>query len=264
MKHDNRKKISVVINTYNAEKYLQEVINSIKIFDEIVICDMESTDNTVSIALKNGCKVVFFPKNNLSICEPARNFAIQSASNNWVLIVDADEIVTPELKDYLYRRLENGDCPEGLFIPRQNMFLGKIIKSSKDYQLRFVKRDNVDWPSTIHSRPKIYGSTEYIKNTNICLYHLYDASIEQRVEKINHYTNYEIEKRKSKRLGVGTLLFRPFCFFLRCLFIQGCIREGKRGLVKAHMSALYEIIMISKITEKQLREETNYHLGKYD
>ncbi len=250
-------KISVVINTYNAEKDLHRVLESVKDFDEVVVCDMESTDKTVAIASEMGCKVVTFPKGTLSICEPARNFAIQSASNEWVLVVDADEIVTAELRDYLYQRVEGGDCPDGLFVPRHNMFLGKIIRSSNDYQLRMLRRDKVDWPPVIHRRPQVDGNVEYIrtKNKNVCLYHLYDANIQKRVEKINQYTNYEISKRMTKRYGVCTILFRPLWFFLRCLFMQGSVMEGKRGIIKAHMAALYEIIMISKIAENNIREK---------
>lgn len=92
---DTNNSISVVINTYNAERDLREVLESVKEFDEIVICDMESTDNTLDIAKEYGCKVVTFPKENHRIVEPARNFAIQSASSKWVLVVDADEIIPP-------------------------------------------------------------------------------------------------------------------------------------------------------------------------
>lgn len=257
MANSTNTKISVVINTYNAEKDLKKVLVSVKDFDEVVVCDMQSTDRTVAIAQEMGCKVVTYPKGTLSICEPARNFAIQSASNEWILVVDADEIVPTELREYLYKRVGRDDCPEGLFVPRRNMFLGKIIRSSNDYQLRLLKRDKVDWPPVIHRRPHVAGKVEYIrtKRKNVCLYHLYDANIQQRVEKINQYTNYEISKRLMKHYGICTILFRPMWFFLRCLLIQGSIMEGKRGIIKAHMVALYEIIMISKIIENKLREK---------
>ena len=82
-------RISVVINTYNARQHLAKVLESVKDFDEVVVCDMESTDDTVAIAEQYGCKVVTFPKGNHTCCEPARTFAIQSASNPWVFVVDA-------------------------------------------------------------------------------------------------------------------------------------------------------------------------------
>ena len=65
MSHTNlEKKISVVINTYNAEKHLAQVVDSVKHFDEIIVCDMESTDDTITIAKSMGCKVITFPKGN--------------------------------------------------------------------------------------------------------------------------------------------------------------------------------------------------------
>lgn len=87
--------ISVVINTYNAEEHLKAVLEAVKDFDEIVICDMESTDQTLDIARSYNCKIITFPKGNLRIVEPARQFAIDKASSPWVLVVDADEVVTP-------------------------------------------------------------------------------------------------------------------------------------------------------------------------
>lgn len=77
---NGEQKISVVINTYNAEQHLSKVLEAVKDFDEIVVCDMESTDNTVKIAKDFGCRIVIFPKANHKSAEPARTFAIQSAS----------------------------------------------------------------------------------------------------------------------------------------------------------------------------------------
>ena len=93
-------KISVVINTYNAEKYLERVLEAVKGFDEILICDMYSTDNTIPIAQKYNCTIIYHE--NTGYVEPARNYAIQSAKYPWVLVIDADEIVPPALKDFLY------------------------------------------------------------------------------------------------------------------------------------------------------------------
>ena len=75
---NDENKISVVINTYNAEQHLTKCLEAVKEFDEVVVCDMESTDHTVAIAREYGCKVLTFPKANHKSAEPARTFAIQS------------------------------------------------------------------------------------------------------------------------------------------------------------------------------------------
>lgn len=179
------KKISAVMNTYNAEEHLQKVLYSLKGFDEIVVCDMESTDSTVDIAKSNGCKVVTFPKGNTNICEPARDFAIHSATNDWVFVVDADEIVPEALKNYLYDRINESNFTSALAVPRLNSFLGRPATASPDYQLRFFLKDRTKWPATIHSRPTVDGKIENIPASDKSLYmiHLDDLSIKSRVEK---------------------------------------------------------------------------------
>lgn len=117
-------KISVVIQTYNSEQFLERVLNSVKEFDEIVVCDMYSTDRTIEIARKFDCKIVYHKKTDF--CEPARNFAIHSATYDWVLVVDSDEIVPADLKDYLYTLLREQRAIGGVWIPRKKLFDGKI------------------------------------------------------------------------------------------------------------------------------------------
>ena len=95
--------ISVVINTYNADLHLDKVLSAVQDFDEILLCDMNSTDKTIQIAQKHNCRIIYHE--HTGIVEPARNKTIQAASQEWVLIIDADEIVTPQLKEYLYQQI---------------------------------------------------------------------------------------------------------------------------------------------------------------
>ena len=142
------KKISVVLNTYNAELHLERVLNSVAGFDEVVVCDMESMDSTMEIARRCGCRVVTFPKGEHKICEPARDFAIHSASNDWVLVVDADELVPDTLRDYLYDRISSGAFDGALAVPRINLFMGEEFEERSDYQIRFFRKDRTTWPAT--------------------------------------------------------------------------------------------------------------------
>ena len=162
MKNEN--KISVVINTYNAEQHLRKCLEAVKDFDEVVVCDMESTDHTVEIAQSYGCKIVTFPKADHKSAEPARTFAIQSASNHWVLVVDADEIVTPELREVLYHLVQQPDVAAGYYIPRQNMFMSMFVRDFHyDFQLRFFIREGTEWPPYVHTFPKVQGRIEKLK-----------------------------------------------------------------------------------------------------
>lgn len=115
--------ISVIINTHNDSAHLDRVLESVKDFDEIVVCDMESTDETVAIAKARGCRVLTFPKGNHTCYEPACNFAIHQARSEWVLVVDADEIVPSALRRYLYHYVNGHNPASGLYIPRRNYIM---------------------------------------------------------------------------------------------------------------------------------------------
>ena len=246
-------RISVVINTYNARQHLAKVLESVKDFDEVVVCDMESTDDTVAIAEQYGCKVVTFPKGNHTCCEPARTFAIKSASNPWVLVVDADEIVTPELREALYGVEKEGMSPvAGYYIPRQNMFMGMFVRDFHyDYQLRFLVREGTEWPPTIHSLPKVPGRVEKLKAPKEArLLHLMDETMHEYVAKMNVYTDNETEK---KQYGVAALFWRPLWRFFKSYVMDGSFRMGIRGLIRSGMHAVYQFILVAKIIEKRYR-----------
>jgi glycosyltransferase involved in cell wall biosynthesis len=253
---DKDEKISVVINTYNAELHLRRVLESVKDFDEIVVCDMESTDHTIEIAKEYGCKIVTFPKKQYNIVEPARNFAIQSASLNWILVVDADELITPELHDTLYAEIAKPDCPKGFFIPRKNLFMGMFIRDfHPEYILRFFIREGTEWPPYIHSLPNIQGRIEKLKaGKEACMLHLMDETMHEYMEKMNLYTDNEVEKKRDRGYGLGALLWRPLWRFFKKYFMDGSYRMGTRGLIRAGMAAVYQFILVSKIIEKRYRD----------
>ena len=244
--------ISVVINTYNAQQHLTKVLESVKDFDEVVVCDMESTDDTVKIAEGYGCRVVTFPKNGHTCCEPARTFAIQAARNPWVLVVDADEIVTPELREALYQEIKREDAASGYYIPRQNMFMGMFVRDFHyDYQLRFLVRDGTEWPPTIHSLPKVSGRVEKMQAPKKArLLHLMDETMHEYVAKMNVYTDNETEK---KQYGIAALFWRPLWRFFKSYVMDGSFRMGIRGLIRSGMHAMYQFILVAKIIEKRYR-----------
>src|SRR5574344_2685380 len=155
--------ISVVINTYNAEAHLARVLESVKDFDEILICDMESTDSTLDIASQYGCRIISFPKGDITIVEPARQFAIDAATYPWILVVDADELVTPSLRDFLYKTIDRNDAPAGVSIPRKNYFMGRFMHCHyPDYLLRFFRKEGTTWPPYVHTFPIIKGRLDKI------------------------------------------------------------------------------------------------------
>ena len=248
-------KISVVINTYNAEEHLRECLEAVRGFDEVVVCDMESTDHTVAIARERGCRVVTFPRDEHRIVEPAREFAIHQAANDWVLVVDADEIVTERLHDRLYDIVGSDACADGYFISRHNKFMGAYTKSrGHDYILRFFRQRQTTWPPTIHSVPVVRGRVERMP-ADCELRHLADETMSQWVAKMNGYTDYELAKKAGKNYGIAALTWRPFWRFFKNYVLMGGFRNGRRGLLQSVQWAIYQQVLVSKIIEKRMRNE---------
>jgi len=245
--------ISVVINTFNAAKYLRAVLDSVKTFDEIVVCDMESTDNTCDIAREYGCKIVVFPKGDATICEVARDFAIHSASNDWVFVVDADEVIPVELREYLYdfEGRQTNVC--GLLVPRQNYLFGHpLLSSYPDYQLRFFRQTKTKWPAVIHCRPIVDGIVRYIpkKDHRLAMIHLSD-SVSATINRMNKYTDNEVSRRKGTKVTLLSIMFKPLFRFLTVYIKEGGFRYGIVGYIQAQQQCFYKFTTLCKLYEDQ-------------
>ena len=248
-----QQRISVVINTYNAQKYLAKVLKTAQQFDEIVVCDMESTDETVNIARQFGCKVVTFPKGDCKSAEPARTFAIQSASSDWVLVADADELIPVALRDFLYKFIANPGDIRGIYIPRKNYTMGRFMHSSyPDYQLRFFVREGTVWPPYVHTFPTVHGALMHIdqKREDLAFDHL-DDSTWATVQRLNNYTENEVEKRLNTRITLAKMMFSPLNRFFKLYILKGGFRYGIPGYVQAMRSAFYKFTVLCKIYERQ-------------
>lgn len=245
-------KISVVINTLNAEKHLREVLESVKEFDEIIICDMYSEDNTAKITEEYNAKIILHERTGF--VEPARNFAISQAKNEWVLLLDADETVNSDLKNYLIENASKNSDIACFAIPRKNYFLGKLMRSAyPDYVYRFFKKDKVFWPEFIHSAPKIDGKIFKIdsRKKNLAMEHLADDSVSMIEAKNNIYSTAEIPKRKHKKVGFFKLLFSPFSWFFKYYFLKQGFLDGKEGFIFAVLKAQYKFLTLAKLIEFQ-------------
>ncbi len=149
-----KQKISVVINTLNEEQNLPYALRSVRDWvDEIVVVDMYSDDQTVEVAKKYGAKV--FQHERILAFDAARKFAVEQATNEWVLILDADEVVPTELSKLLFD-IANTDRADAVTIPRLNYLLGDVIMHTgwgpeEDRHLRFFKRDSIVHSPRIHA-----------------------------------------------------------------------------------------------------------------
>lgn len=252
-------KISVVINTYNAEKFLVRVLESVKDFDEIVVCDMESTDSTIEISKRYGAKIVVFPRGKYNIVEHARQTAIDAATYDWVLVLDADEVVPATLFSHLYKLInkEGGADADAYYIPLRNYFLGRFMRCHyPNHILRFFRRDKAYWPPIIHAKPEIKGKVARIPaKKELSMEHLANDSVQIILEKTNRYTDNELPKKGIHKYGLLSLLYRPFWRFFKLYIMKGAILDGKAGFMKALLEGNYQFALIMKMVEAQILEK---------
>ncbi|EKE04789.1 MAG: Glycosyl transferase, family 2 [uncultured bacterium] len=251
--------ISVVIHTYNADKYLEECLQSVSSVEEIIICDMHSTDRTIEIAQKYGCKIIYHE--NLGFADPARNFALSHATQDWVLVVDADEIITKELLDYLREVTQKPDCPDCYQIPRKNYVFGKFMRSLyPNCILRFFRRGNVSFSKHVHCTPdEIKGKEIKIdpKREELAMIHYNYDTVASFMSRTNTYTSLEIEKmvKRGFKFSLKFLIFRPLGEFIKRYFLKSGYKDGLHGFIVAYLLAMYETIAIIKLWEYEKNQK---------
>jgi (heptosyl)LPS beta-1,4-glucosyltransferase len=248
-------KISVVVNTWNEEKNMGRCLESVKEFaEEIVVCDMESTDKTVEIAKKLGAKV--YSHKLTYYVEPARNFAVSKATGSWILVLDADE----ELSGSLTRKLKEvakEDKVDYVEIPRKNIIFGKWIQHSRwwpDYNIRFFKKGKVRWSDKIHVPPEAYGLGKKLEaNEENALIHYHYETISQYIERLNRYSTIQAENLSAGgyKFIWSDLIKKPVDEFLSRFFAGQGYKDGLHGLVLAILQAFSEFVLYLKVWEKE-------------
>ena len=248
-----RPQISAVVHTYNAARHLSRCLDALKQFDEIMVVDMESTDNTVEIAQNAGARVIIKERGEHRIPEAYRDFAIHEAKYDWVMVVDADEIVPPALVDYVYAEIERDPAPRAYEFPRKNYFMGRWMHDSyPDYILRFFNRKGAHWPYAVHSRPTHQGPLVRVPaaRTDLAFIHLANESVEDSIAKMNIYTNNEKERRR-KRYHPLRLLCDPGFRFFKSYVLKGGFRDGWPGFIRAVHNSIYRFYILAKLQEER-------------
>ncbi|WP_276957943.1 glycosyltransferase family 2 protein [Allomeiothermus silvanus] len=250
-------KISVLINTLNEEKNLPYALRSVKPWaGEIVVVDMYSEDRTVEIARDYGAKVFFYDR--MGFVEPARAYAIEQATGDWMLILDADELVPPPLAHRL-RSIALEDKADVVLIPRLNYLLGAPLVASgwganQDKHARFFKRGMLETSSRIHAflTPKPQArALELAYRPGEAVIHFNYVDVEQFIEKLNRYTNIEAKQalERSKAASPAGVILKVILEFLNRYLRRGGYKDGWRGFYLAGLMAMYRWATFAKLAE---------------
>lgn len=239
-------KISVTIITFNEEDNIEDCLKSVQWAEEIILVDSGSSDATVEISKKYTDKIYF---NKWQGFANQKSFALEKALNEWVLSIDADERITPELKDEIL----NSDLSsaEGYYILRKNYFLDKVIKYcgwGSDFQLRLFRKSKTKLTERlVHEGFIVEGKTSKLKNQMI---HLTHTDLKKTFSKINDYSTLEaVEKHKRKNINGFTMILYPFIAFIQHYIFRKGFLDGVHGLMVSINHAMTKLQVYMKIWE---------------
>ncbi len=244
--------ISAVIITQNEERNIGRCLTSLhKVADEIIVVDSGSTDNTESICKKYGVRFVHHPWEGYS---GQKNYANSLATQPWILSIDADEELSPEMCDTLIRLKQEGLQENAVYsMNRQTNFCGSWINHCgwyPDYKIRLWPSGSATWVGDIHEEVQFKGEPQIIHLKGALLHYSY-YEIDDLARRQPRY--YQLGAKTAfdagKRTGFAAVVFKPLWTFVRDYLLRGGFRDGKAGYILCRMNAHYTFMKYVTLLE---------------
>jgi glycosyltransferase involved in cell wall biosynthesis len=252
--------ISVAIATYNEENTIKTCLDSVAHWcTEIIMVDGESTDRTVAIAKKFGVKVYSAP--NQPMFHKNKQMAIDRCTGDWILQLDADEVVPKELAEEIKKTLRKKTDINGYYFPRKNLFLGRYLTKGgqyPDYNLRLYKKGKGKLPcKSVHEQAIVTGKTGYLVTA---LLHNSYPDFSHYLSHFNRYTSIFadelVEEKETVTFisGLKYIFITPVCWFLLTYLRHRGYVDGFTGFVFSFFSALRFPVAYVKYLCKKIKK----------
>jgi glycosyltransferase involved in cell wall biosynthesis len=224
----------------------------VKWADEILVVDSYSTDDTLELCRAYGARILRHEYVNSA---KQKNWAVPQCRHEWVLQIDTDEVVSPELREEIGRAVDTApDGVQAFRIPRRNEVLGRSLRHGgiyPDYQTRLFRRDHGRWQEReVHAHVVVAGEVGTLRND---LLHYGMPHLSKQLSNLDRYTRYEADElRKSgRRFHWHHLFIHPWLIFLhRYVWLQG-FRDGWRGLIVCAYLGMYDFLSRAKLWEME-------------
>lgn len=239
-------KVSVTIIALNEEANIRACLESVAWADEVIVSDTGSTDRTVEICEGFGARVFRDAWHGFG---KQKNLCAERAKNGWILNIDADERVTPGLRDEIKSA---PDDKAGYYIPRQNYFGDHWIRRCgwyPDYNLRLYRKDKGGFAEReVHEAVSVEGPREYLKNPFV---HRTYRDVSDYLARMERYSTLAAEqlRKEGKQAGLTDLLLRPPFTFFKMYVLKLGFLEGKAGAVLSILYASYTLSKYAKLWE---------------
>ncbi|MXZ75934.1 MAG: glycosyltransferase family 2 protein [Gemmatimonadetes bacterium] len=253
--------LSVIIIARNEAPRIEACLRSARFADEIVLVDSGSTDDTVAIARQYAARVV---ESEWLGYGPTKQLALEHATGDWVLWLDADERVPQDLRDEITAVMDKGDRA-GYRIARKTLFLGRWIRHCgwyPDYVLRLFRRgaDPRFTDDEVHEALRIRGPVGDLKHPMI---HDTDPTLHHYLDKFNSFTSLGARQlyRSGRRFRLTDLVFRPIFTLFKMYVLRRGFLDGLPGLILCGLSACYVFTKYAKLWHLHLRGSADAESG---
>ena len=249
-------KISAIIKTKNCEEKLCETLESIRDFDEIIVIDEHSSDDTIEIAKEYKAKIIYADKTNVF---ETLNQSINEAQNEWIFFLEENEILPQklifEIQNYITTPKKNKNC---VSFCQKNFYLNKEIKAAyKKNIIRLFKKDFAEFKNNYSfelktKNCKIHKIKPTSKTKNACILKFDEANITKKIINkldINKFISKAIIEKKS------SVFKKPICDFIYTYIIKGAIFDGKRGFIYATEKFIESFTLGVNILENEAKND---------
>ncbi|WP_291117072.1 glycosyltransferase family 2 protein [Flavobacterium sp. UBA6135] len=254
-----KNKISVLIITLNEEAHMKELLSDLTFAEEVIVVDSFSTDKTKEICLS--FENVKFIEHKFENYTSQRNVALDLATHSWVLFLDADERITPRLKDEILHTISLENTADAYFFLRKFMFQNKPLHFSgwqTDKNIRLFKKEKARYIEgrLVHEKLKVDGTVAVLKNK---LIHYSYLNYETYKSKMVNYGRLKAKELFAKNVKPNFFHFyiKPAYKFFNSYFIRLGILDGKKGIIICYLNALSVYVRYPELDRLIKKKETN-------
>lgn len=252
--HDaQRLPLSAVLITLNAASQLDACLTSLAFADEILVVDSGSTDATVDIAQRHGARVLQQAWLGFG---PQKQFAVKQAAHDWVLCLDADERVTPELRDNITKTLVHQHSPakRAWRMARANVFMERVLRHGEgypDWSLRLFHRAHARWSDDPVHESVIVPSGTAVGTLAGDLMHESSETLSIYLTKQNRYTDLQAQRlfAAGKRAGALRIALAPLVRFFKFYVLRRGFLDGVPGLVHILIGCQNSMLKYAKLRQ---------------
>ena len=243
--------VSAIITTFNEIDFVEDCIRSVEWADEIYLIDSFSTDGTVELIRSKFPRIRFEQREYLGAASQ-KNYAIDRAAHDWIFYIDADERVTPPLRDEILRTLDGPLDGWAYSVGRRNFMLGKEVRYSglqRDRVTRLFHRQHARYPNRrVHADLLVDGETTALRHR---MDHYYIRSFDHMIGKMTRYANWGAAQMfiDGKTTGAAGIVGHSFAKFVRDYIVNLGFLDGARGVISVGMHVYYTFWKYAKLWE---------------